>query len=851
MKLSPFQKKQNAFLQRDSISGLFPQEFYDKETKLFYLSDGTVARCWEAMPSVGSDEQMQNMLNSCFNKEMPEDTFIGFNNISSSFIDLTVQHYRNVRANLMYADDGLTASQKALLKGHIDARSAMLMNGKKDPLNKANKVLLKDMNLIVWMKIPAEELIRKGEVDKLLPYFNTLEAAITTAGLKLKPIDNRQYVYILRGLGYMGEYPDTYYDENKEINKQLFDFESSLHVEKDHLKWNNHYVKTMSVQEFPEECCLPIMDQLLGDPKGSANQIHDPFIISGIFHYPNQQKEIAAFNKKYQGLNYQADGKFGNMVELLKIKQQGYRALSEGLNKGEQLVNYSFNLMTFSPTLEKAEQTVTSVKTFWNIFNFKMREDSYFMDAVWWASLPMNVSKEYIKTSQRFHPMCTSHLVTMLPILGEWPGTGSGGSMPLVSRRGQLMLFDLFDGTSYNAIIAAETGAGKSFLANDIICHLLSQGVKVRVVDQGYSYQKIVELLDGEFIEFSDETQRNNPICLNPFTNIKDIDAEIEQLVIIVGKMACPQEGITDTQFSVLEKAILMAWNESGPRSSITTIQEMLELIEEEGSVKKHMASELALQINRYTRHGAYGEYFEGKNNLDYNSNLVCLELQSLESMKMLQKIVLLLLIQQIGRECYDPDNKSRYVVILDESWQHLDDPDVGKFMQMAYRTFRKFGAGIVIITQSLFDLTDSAHGRPLVANSEKILVMQQRPTVVKDLAEKKHLAIGDWGFDLLKGVHSVTKGPERYSEIMVISGSSFGIGRLMVDRYTQLLYSTNKDELNQISEIAQSRGISKAEAIKVIVNLESGLDVDQALADVNDTKPEIEGANSDANKAA
>ena len=431
----------------------------------------------------------------------------------------------------------------------------------------------------------------------------------------------------------------------------------------------------------------------------------------------------------------------------------------------------------------------------------------------------------------------------MLPVLGEWPGTGSGASLPLISRRGQIILFDLFDGQSFNAIIAAETGAGKSFLANDIVCHALSQGVKVRIIDQGYSYEKITGLLGGEFIEFSEETEREEPICLNPFSNITDIEEEIEQLVIIIGKMACPQTAVTDTQFAVLEKAITVAWEKNGRRASITCVQEALQKLEGEEIATQHLAGELALQLNRYTRHGQYGKYFSGKNNLNYNNNLVCLELQSLDSMKMLQKIVLLLLIQQIGRECYSPTNQSRYLVILDESWQHLSDPDVAKFMETAYRTFRKFGASIVIITQSLFDLYDSEYGGPLLSNSSKLIIMSQKPDVVNQLKQKECLSIGGYGFDILHGVHTQKEGRDRYSEIMVVSGSSWGVGRLMVDRYTQLLYSTNKDELNLMSQIANEQNISTAEAIKEIIRLENAESVSQ---DDDNSKPIIGEAEHD-----
>jgi len=40
--------------------------------------------------------------------------------------------------------------------------------------------------------------------------------------------------------------------------------------------------------------------------------------------------------------------------------------------------------------------------------------------------------------------------------------------LQFVGRDGQLMFFDLFDSSSnYNAVIAAQSGSGKSFLTNE------------------------------------------------------------------------------------------------------------------------------------------------------------------------------------------------------------------------------------------------------------------------------------------------------------------------------------------------------------------------------------------------
>lgn len=71
---------------------------------------------------------------------------------------------------------------------------------------------------------------------------------------------------------------------------------------------------------------------------------------------------------------------------------------------------------------------------------------------------------------------------------------------------------------------------------------------------------------------------------------------------------------------------------------------------------------------------------------------------------------------------------------------------------------------------------------------------------------------LGDAGFNLLGTVHTE---PGRYSEILFYCGErGMGVGRLMVDPYTQLLYSTNPTDVNAI-DIRMVRGMSLDEAIK------------------------------------
>jgi len=73
---------------------------------------------------------------------------------------------------------------------------------------------------------------------------------------------------------------------------------------------------------------------------------------------------------------------------------------------------------------------------------------------------------------------------------------------------------------------------------------------------------------------------------------------------------------------------------------------------------------------------------------------------------------------------------------------------------------------------------------------------------------------IGDGGYTFLKSVHTVTG---QYSEIFFVTGYGVGIGRLMVDKYTKLLYSTHPDDIKKISQ-RTSQGMTTAEAIQDIL---------------------------------
>jgi hypothetical protein len=73
-----------------------------------------------------------------------------------------------------------------------------------------------------------------------------------------------------------------------------------------------------------------------------------------------------------------------------------------------------------------------------------------------------------------------------MPVFGDWKGTGTP-VLNLVARSGQLLEVSLFDTASnYNAVIAGQSGSGKSFLTNEPLATNLSVGRRCWVIDEAW-----------------------------------------------------------------------------------------------------------------------------------------------------------------------------------------------------------------------------------------------------------------------------------------------------------------------------------------------------------------------------
>ncbi|WP_225934864.1 TraG/VirB4 family ATPase [Cupriavidus sp. EM10] len=224
---------------------------------------------------------------------------------------------------------------------------------------------------------------------------------------------------------------------------------------------------------------------------------------------------------------------------------------------------------------------------------------------------------------------------------------------------------------------------------------------------------------------------------------------------------------------------------------------------------------------------GAYTRWFEGENNLDMNNAFVVLELSDLKGRKALQQVVLLQLMSRINYDMFLTRGRKK-ILIIDEAWELLDDPVMGKAMEALYRKARKEKGAVLIVTQSIEDLYNSPNARAIAANSAWQFILKQNSESIDGAIAGGHFKIEPYGAHMLKTVHTI---PGKYSEVMVKqSESQWGIFRLTVDRFTQVLFSTKDDERDTIFD-AIDRGDSVVEAVHRFIDQEAAAAEDALLA--------------------
>lgn len=159
--------------------------------------------------------------------------------------------------------------------------------------------------------------------------------------------------------------------------------------------------------------------------------------------------------------------------------------------------------------------------------------------------------------------------------------------------------------------------------------------------------------------------------------------------------------------------------------------------------------------------------------------------MEGLTNKPVLQNAVLLILIMRILQEIRRTPRDQTKLIVIDEAWRLLSGRS-GRFIEWACRTLRKYGAGIVCISQSAEDFDATPAAKAVKANADTVFYLRQKATGIR----ASGLSPADQSV-----IAGLTTCDGLFSEVFVRVGDGPGVvGRLMLDAFSLTAYSTRAD---------------------------------------------------------
>lgn len=512
-------------------------------------------------------------------------------------------------------------------------------------------------------------------------------------------------------------------------------------------------------------------------------------------HVPNQQKELESLQTQRRLAFSMARGKRSGVSDIeSEAKFQDLETLlSEMIAAGEKVFRVSLNVVLRADSHElldaQVSQTLSKIR---ELSGAEAMEESLAAFDIFSAlAIPNARSQERIKR------MKTSTLADFLPIFGPWQGHDRP-SVLLRSRLGSLIPFDPFASafSNYNHIVSGGSGTGKSYFTNILLLQMLKENPKVFIVDIGGSYKKMSDHLAGQYIALGTDSGLSiNPFDLSPGVTAPD-SHKIKFLLGLVESMTkeVGDERLPRLDRAEIEEAIVKVY-ESGRTPCLSLLREIL-------------LENQSIEIRRYGRiltpwcgDTPYGRFVDRPTTVSLQRRVVSFDLKGMESYPDLQAVCLMIITDFVWREV-SRDRAEKKFLIFDECWRLLESEAGSSFIGEVYRTFRKYNASCIGISQNIDDFAKSKVSTAILSNSAIKWILTQRGADQERLREVLQLNPNEMAL-----VASLRQERGLFSEALLIAGESRTVVAVGATPFEYWIATTDARDLAKFEELTRSRG--------------------------------------------
>lgn len=809
----------NRLLERNAPAAMLSAIAYDPDHGLYFHADGCLGYVILCYPIVSVDERVVQQLQPLLSQNYPANSVLQVSLWTSPDIEEQLLAMQAIRVPKMHES---VSEGRRLATTLVHGRADFLRRHTSTPISALLPARVRNIQVVVSAKIPCHGAMpSEADTEHVARLKMATEQVLRTLGTAPTSLDPEQYLRLLGSILNWGPNASwrsqgLIYDPKRLLRDQVFDTETPPEVDERGV-WLGKLrrVKTLSVKRMPEYVHLGQAAQFLGDIKTGSRGVRENLLVTLNVLFPDAEQARTTMGTKKNAATWQSMGPLARYLPRLAKQKEDFDVLFEALEDGDRVVRAYLSFCVFADSEEESTAATSNLLTYYREIGYRLQEDRYIALPILMNALPGNAEPAVAKNLMRYRTMASRHATQMMPVVGDWKGTGTP-VITLLSRNGQLVGIDLFDSpTNYSALVAAESGSGKSFFVNFLCTNYLSLGADIYLIEVGRSFKNLCHVLGGEHLEFT----TSSDLSLNPFSVIENYEEQSDFLMAVLLAMGSPKGAITEYQEATLRRVVRELWDQHRKALTIDLLSERLLAYRDSDGKLNERVNDLGMQLFPFTSAGEYGRWFSKTSTVSFKSSFTVLELEELKGRRHLMKVVLVQLMAAIQRAMYLRDDGRPKLLIIDEGWDLITEGAEGSFIERGCRQLRKYRGGAILILQSVNDLyrTSGGVGEAIWENTAHKFLLGQTPEAIDGLLKNSRLALGPGAGEVLKSVRTE---PGVFSEIFIYTRNGGGIARFVADRRTQLLYSTDPKD-KQALATRMKAGMSLEAAIEDIAQVE------------------------------
>ena len=490
--------------------------------------------------------------------------------------------------------------------------------------------------------------------------------------------------------------------------------------------------------------------------------------ISFTFHRLPREKILSRISQKTM-LNRSRMREVGDtrqdFEELDDAISSGYY-LKEGMNRAAQDFYYMSTVIEVTAyDEEELEQRVADVMTLCSSMSMVAKRADFKHEQCFLSTLPVLAVEPDIERKSRRNVL-TDSLAASFPFSSFEIYDEGGIFLGLNKYNRSVAILDIFDSDKYanaNGCIYGTTGAGKTFLLQNMALRFRMQGTQVFIIApvKGHEYVDACEAIGGKYVKIAPSSKD----CINIMEIRKtslSTDHEIkkdtrddsilaEKLQNLMIFFTLVKSDIKQDELNLLDSAVIRTYakfgidfdnkslfDENGNFKKMPTLKDLYEELLSKDETKK-----LALMIEKFAT-GSLAS-FGRETNVDLNNKYIVLDMTEMtENLKPLGMFMALDLVWDKAKE----SRIQKKVIFLDELWTLIGSGSnrlASAYVQEIFRLIRGFGGSAIQATQDLSGCFSSDGGKfgkeILNLSSFKIVLHLEEDEA---FTVQKHLSLSD-----------------------------------------------------------------------------------------------------------